>query len=286
MRAKYSLVHMTNNRCPPPEMIRLAAKVGYDCVSLRTIPTRLSGDADNAEIAAMKATTSGVEPYDLVKNRHLLLETKQAAEETGIIINDTENARIFDGVDVWNYERDLEAAAMLGVRHFLTNIWTNDKSFYTEQFSLLCELASKYNLTVNLEFVTWAGVKDLQGAKELILDSGAKNVGIVVDSLHVYRSRVKLEEFDGLPKEWFNYTHISDCEFEIPSDVESLIHTGRDERLYPGEGAIDIKSIIEKIPTAVRGLEVPHYIRVEQLGYEEYARRALMAAKKCLESIF
>ena len=41
MTPKYSLVHLTAADCPPPDFIRLAAKAGFDCVSLRSIPTRI-----------------------------------------------------------------------------------------------------------------------------------------------------------------------------------------------------------------------------------------------------
>ena len=37
----YSLVHLTNINCPPPQFIYTAAKAGYDAVSLRTIPLEL-----------------------------------------------------------------------------------------------------------------------------------------------------------------------------------------------------------------------------------------------------
>ena len=43
MKPLYSLVHLTNNSCPPPEMIREAARAGYDALSLRTIPKGLPG---------------------------------------------------------------------------------------------------------------------------------------------------------------------------------------------------------------------------------------------------
>ena len=43
MKHLYSLVHLTNISCPPPEMIRVAARAGYDAVSLRTIPMGLRG---------------------------------------------------------------------------------------------------------------------------------------------------------------------------------------------------------------------------------------------------
>ena len=81
MKHLYSLVHLTNISCPPPEMIRVAARAGYDAVSLRTIPMGLPGER----------------PYDIAKDPHLLRETRRAAQETGILLHDTENARIAAG---------------------------------------------------------------------------------------------------------------------------------------------------------------------------------------------
>ncbi len=263
----YSLVHLSDITCPPPEMIRVAAKAGYDAVSLRTIPMGLSGER----------------PYDIAKDAQLFRETKRAAEETGIQLHDTENARIADGVDVAGYEPALAAAAELGIRHILTNVWTDNKDFYTQQYGKLCELAARYGQTVSVEFVTWASVKNLRQARELIETVGCPNVGIVLDCLHFYRSRVSLAELDACPKEWFHYMHLCDCEAPIPTDEVSLIHTGRAERLYPGEGAIPISEIVKRIPDAVRGIEVPHLKRVEACGYEEHARRALAHAKEILE---
>lgn len=266
MKHQYSLVHLTNIDCPPPEMIRVAAAAGFDAVSLRTIPMGLSGE----------------QPYDIANTPQLLRETRRAAEETGIQIHDTENARIAKGVDVADYEPALAAAAELGIRHILTNIWTTDRNFYTEQFCRLCDLAARYGQTVSVEFVTWAGVADLRTVKELLMASEKNNVGVVVDCLHFYRSRVRLEELEECPESWFHYMHLCDCEEHIPTDEESLVHTGRAERLYPGEGVIPIKEIVSRIPRAVRGVEVPHLARLGKMGYEEHARRALAAAKACM----
>ena len=102
-----------------------------------------------------------------------------------------------------------------------------------EQFQRLCELAAGYDQSVHLEFVTWSAVKDLRTAARMLLASGWKNVGIVVDTLHFYRSRVKAEELDFLPVEWFSYVHLCDCGPEIPEDIPSLVKTGIQERLIP-----------------------------------------------------
>ena len=141
----YSLVHLSDITCPPPEMIRVEAKAGYDAVSMRTIPMGLPGER----------------PYDIAKDSQLLRETRRAAQETGIQLHDTENARIADGVDVAGYEPALAAAAELGIHHILTNIWTSDHNFYTDQFGRLCQLAAQYQQTVSVEFVTWASVSTL-----------------------------------------------------------------------------------------------------------------------------
>lgn len=268
MKHCYSLVHLTNIFCPPPQFIYVAAKAGYDAVSLRTIPLGLSGE----------------KPYNLSQNPQLLRETKRALAETGILYTDTEIARIADGVDVKTYEPALATAAEMGVTHILTNIWTHDRGHYTEQFIELCELAGQYGQDVNVEFVTWASVSNLTQTKELLLTSEQKNVGIVVDTLHFYRSHVGLGELKDCPKEWFHYAHLCDCEEDIPTTSEALIHTGRSERLYPGEGFIPIKQILSHIPNQniVYGLEVPHDNRLKLLGFEEYARGVLRAAKNCM----
>jgi len=41
---------------------------------------------------------------------------------------------------------------------------TKDKEFAFKEFAKICDLANKYNLKVNLEFVTFSGVTDLNGA--------------------------------------------------------------------------------------------------------------------------
>ena len=269
MSVKYSLVHLTDIYCPPPRFIRAAAAAGFDCVSLRTIPMGLKGEI----------------PFDMT-DKKMFADTKAACEETGVVFNDTENARIVDGVDVSQYEPHLAAAAELGVRHILTNIWTKDKSFYTDQYGKLCELGAQYGQDVNVEFVTWASVTNLKETAELLYAVNAPNCGIVLDTLHFYRSRCTVEELAALPPEWFRYMHLCDAEKEIPTDEAALIHTGREERLYPGEGAIDMRSIVKALPdTILRGIELPHLERVKEIGIEEHARRALKATKEYLTGI-
>jgi hypothetical protein len=59
-----------------------------------------------------------------------------------------------------------------------------------------------------------------------------------------------------------------------------MIQLARDARLYPSEGCIDFKGIIERMPVVDYSIELPNQSRVNELGYEEHARRCLEHAKR------
>ena len=137
-------------------------------------------------------------------------------------------------------------------------------------------------MTINLEFVTWANVANLREAIDLCRAANRENCGLLIDTLHFHRSRVSLDELDVLPREWFHFAHLCDAHKEIPSAKEDLIHTGRAERLYVGEGEIDIAGIVNRLPEMPYSLEIPHLERVRELGYGEHARRCLQTARQYL----
>lgn len=274
----YSLVHLTSAETEPSELIRLASKSGFDCVSLRAIPTRTRAATDS-----VKESITGKNPFSLADNKKALLETKQALAETGIIIHDVENARIFEGVDVRDYEKDLETAAELGVHEVLTNIWTDDPNFYEEKFIELCEIAYKFDININLEIVTWSCIPGIAEAARLLKKVEQPNQGIVLDTFHFYRSGNKVSDLNGLPSEWFRYIHMCDAPSEVPQGAE-LVRTGLEERLIPGEGVVDIKGILNTLPPVVRGLEIPHKNRIKAEGIEKYLTQALHATKQYLRS--
>lgn len=267
MKEKYSLIYLTTECCSPEQMIRIAAETGYDCIDARTIPMGLPGE----------------KPFDLSKDRHLLEAARRAAAETGVWVDSIENARIFDGMSVKDYEPCLAAAAELGVRHVLSNVWSADAGYAREKFGELCDLAAEYGQQIDLEFVTWSKVKDLREAKNLLEAVKRPNAGILVDTLHFHRSRVTFKELEELPEEWLYCLHICDAPGEIPEDPDALAYTAREARLYPGEGGIDIRKIAGRKPWAVYGIEIPHRRRWEEMGYVKYAAEALRRTKAYLK---
>jgi sugar phosphate isomerase/epimerase len=260
---QFSLAHLSALACPPPELTRMAARAGYDFVSFRTIPLGLAGEPD----------------YRLAHNPDLFREVKTALNQTGVKALDIELARVTDGIDVESYFPEMEAAAELGVWQVVSSVWTSNRPYAIDSLGRLCELASKIGVTINLEFVTWAGVGTLQQAVEIIRELNQPNCGLLIDTLHFNRSRVPLEGLSSLPESWFHIVHLCDAPADIPSAKEDLIFTAREARLDPGQGGIDLAAILNRIPEVPYSLELPNCERVKKLGYAEHVRLALVNAK-------
>jgi len=261
---RFSLAHLTVLGCSPPELTRIAARAGYDFVSYRIIYMGLANEPN----------------YDLAHNPAMLRETRAALADTGLKLHDIEVARIADDVDVKSYLPAFETGAALGARRVITSVYSPRRAYAIDALTELCELAGKVGLSIALEFVTWSNLTSLQEALAVRRAVDRANLGLLVDMLHFNRSRVKLEELDAVPRDWFYFAHICDAPKEIPSTVEGLIHTGREARLYPGEGAIDIAAIVNRMPEVPYSLEIPNLDRVKELGYAEHARRALESARR------
>lgn len=269
MRARqFSLAHLTILEASPPELIRIAARAEYDFVGLRLIPLGLPGEVAYA-------------PHeDAVMRRDI----KAAIDATGVQILDVELARIIEASTPDSYRPALETAAELGARHVLSSVWMRDRHQAIERFARLCEVAKPLGLTVNLEFVSSTDWDTLEGALDVVARSGRDNVGIMIDTLHFHRSRIPLDQLDRVPASWVHFAHVCDDRPDLPATIEEARRTMREERLYPGEGAVDIAGIVGRLPhSAICAIELPHRRRLQELGPDRFARACLEHAKRCLD---
>jgi sugar phosphate isomerase/epimerase len=261
---KFSLAHLTVLGCGPPEATYIAAAAGYDFVSFRIIFLGLPGEPD----------------YALARNPEMLRQTRRALTETGLKVHDIELARIADGIDVKSYAPALEIAAGLGARYIITSVWTDRHTYALDSLAQLCDLAKAVGLGVSLEFLTWTPIANLQQAVDLCRGVKRDNCGLLIDTLHIDRSRVGLEELETLPDEIFHFAHVCDADKEIPSACAELLYTAREARLDPGQGGIDLSAILSRLPDVAYSLEIPNLRRVSKIGYAEHARLCLENARK------
>jgi sugar phosphate isomerase/epimerase len=270
MHTQFSLAHLTVLGCTPPEMIHIAARAGYDFVSPRLIPMGVAGEAQ-------------CQPLD----KAMIQKTRSALDATGIGLLDIELARIVTDVDPQTYVPAMEAAARLGARHVISSAWTKDRTdrdFIVERYAQICDLAAPFGLTVELEFPTFSRLTNLAEAADIVRSANRRNGGLLIDTLYYHFSNISLEELAELPRQWFHFLHINDTVEEIPKTREGMIYIARDERLYIGEGCIDLGAIVQKLPAMPLSIELPNAKRVEELGYEGHARRCLETAKQYFEN--
>ena len=262
----FSLAHLTMLAVPPPDLIEIAARAGYQFVSLRPIPV----GAPNEPL------------YPFGADKELRARIKTALAATGVGLLDIEVARIIKEVRPREYLPALEAAAELGGRHVLSSAWCDDLPYIHDFFAELCALSEPFGLTVDFEFVTWSGVKSLAEAVEVVRNSGRANAGIVIDTLHFDRCHADPRKLTTLPREWFHFAQINDAPVRFSSERDELIRVGRAGRLYLGEGGIDIASILGQLPAMPLSIEIPNPEKLAALGAEQYARLCIETARSFL----
>ena len=268
MATQYSLAHLTVLGCPPPEMTYIAARAGYDFISIRPILMGLQGEPD----------------YALADNPVMMKQTRRALADTGVKLHDIELARIYDDMHPSKYLPAMEVAAELGGRAVLSSIWTQNLEYAIEMFGQVCDLAKPFGLTVDLEYVPIAGVRSLAGAVEVLNAVKRDNAGLMVDTHHFQRAGDRVEALDALPQRWFHFAHLCDAPAEFPTDRAELIRIMREGRLYLGEGGIDVASILKHMPEMVYSIELPNLAYVREMGYAEHAFRCLETTRAYVEA--
>jgi sugar phosphate isomerase/epimerase len=270
----YSMAYLTSNMCTPPQAVRLAAELGYAWVGLRLLPNM-----------------AGAPQQFLIGQPEVLRETIAAQQDTGVGIFDLEIIRIGDSFDERAYVPLLEAGAALKAKAVLVAGDDSDEARLTEGYARLCELMKPYGMTADLEFMPWTAVPDVKAALRIINAAGKPaNAGILIDALHFDRSSSTLEDIRAIPRELLHYAQICDAptRTQIGRDftVEEMIHTARCERLLPGEGGIDLKSLFAMLPQDLPiSVEVPNEAGMARFGQAEWARQSLVASRALLESV-
>jgi sugar phosphate isomerase/epimerase len=267
MRHDYSLAHLTVLSLTPPQVVDVAARAGYRYVGLR-----------------LTRVTPAEPLYDLAHDHALMKQTKARLAATGVEVLDIELFRMDPSLDAESFIPVLEAAAELGAKHIIAQLPDPDRKRATERFARLCDLAKPLGIFVSLEFPHWTETGDLATAAKVVRAVKRSNAGILVDMLHMGRSNSSLEDLAGMPRDWFRFAHVCDAAKEVPPTMEGIIRTARDERQFPGEGGIDVRGILARMPQDIPyALEIPRMALTRAVGPEEVALLALRVAQSHLD---
>lgn len=261
--ASFSLAALTALELSPPRLVDVAASCGFDRVGFRLL-----------------ATTPGGLAYPLMDDPQQLRETKTRLAATGVRVADLEVVAFRPDTVVGALEAFLDAGRELGARHTLVAAYDPDLERFTDRFAEYCDMAGRFGLTADLEFMPWTYVPDLGTAQRIVETVSHPAAGILVDALHFDRSAGRLADLQRIPVEWLHYWQMCDGPAERPSSTEELIHAAREERMFPGEGGIDLIGLTRAMPHDITvSIEVPTASLAGTLDAEARARRALRGAK-------
>lgn len=263
MTRPVSLAHLTGLELSPPELIDVAAECGYTSVDLRLAP----------------ATPTDID-YPMFGDTAMRREVLSRMRDTGIGVYDVEIIRLMRDTVAAEYDRLFAAAAALGAKRIKVVGIENDEGLMTDKFAQVCRLAAPYGLTVDLEFVSFLGVRSLDAALRVVRSASQPNGNLIVDALHLSRSGGSPEDVAALNGSDMGYIQLCDAVAVVPGDDHGKIGEARGRRLAPGEGALPLPALVRAVPAHFPiSLEVP---MAGGLMPAERAKKAIAGLMKLL----
>ncbi|MGB3482665.1 MAG: TIM barrel protein [Mycobacterium sp.] len=230
-----SLAPLTVLELGPDELVAAAAEAGFDAVGLRLV---------RATTQEPLRPTIGLTP--------LVRDVRRRLDDSGLVLIDIEVLRLRPETRIRDdFEQILETGAFLGAQQVLVTGNDPDHGRTAARFAELAELSAQYGMTPNLEPMPWTEVRNLGEAAAIVARSGHHNVGLLVDAIHYDRALNTPAELAALPREWIRYAQICDAVAQRPTTVEELVYQGRNARLFPGQGGIDLISMLRALPADV-----------------------------------
>lgn len=260
----FSLAFLTTAEASALESVQIAARHGYQMIGLRLLPaTPAEGD------------------YPLMVDDQVLKDVKLALDDTSVQVADVEIARLNETTKVSQFFPFFERAQILGAKHILVAGDDPDPVRLSETYQEFCEASLEFGLTADLEFMPWTKVPDLKATYDILGNNPKSNAGILVDGLHYDRSNTTLEEIQNIEPNLIHYVQLCDGPADYDPSDEGLIEIARAARLLPGEGGIDLVSLVKAIPDGTPlSIEIADAYKAIAADPDTRAKKAIEAAKK------
>ena len=255
MKRAIGLAALTVLELTHHEQVSVAAQAGYTHVGLRLVP-----------VAGQPLERA----FDID-------QVEKRLADTGVRVLDVEVFRLAAETRIAQFEPVMAAAQRLGASELLVHGADAEDARLTETFGRFCDLAGGYGLSANLEPMPWVEVSTVARAKRVIEAAARANSAVLVDAIHFFRASNTFADLKGAA---LRYMQLCDAPPQCPSDMQEIIRQARSDRLFPGEGGLDLKGLLRALPAAIPvSLEVPVSGKMQPL---ERARRALAATNAIL----
>jgi len=269
MTRPIAIAPITTPELAPPDLVSVAARTGYSHVGLRMLPSVPNGFH-----------------WPLMTDAALLRETRARMNDVGVAVLDIDIIRLNADSQPDSFRRFFATGEALGAQSVLVAAGDPDPARLAANFAALCDLAAPHKLSIDIEFMPWTALPDLIAAIRLMRAVGRPNAGILVDTLHVDRSDSRIADLAALPRHWLHYMQICDAPAEKPATMEAMIHCARSERLFPGDGGLDLAGMMRALPDDVPvSVEVPTETLARTVGAEARARKGIETTRAVLAGL-
>jgi 2-keto-myo-inositol isomerase len=159
----------------------------------------------------------------------------------------------------------------------------SEQTAIAETASILSQMADRYGdaMKLGLEFLgtRTCSINNLNAAVETVRRVGKRNVGLVLDSFHMYLSDSKPSNLRQLGAEQVFLVHVNDAE---PGEKSKLTDANR---VYPGQGVIDLNGFA----SALKSIGYRNYLSLELLRpsyWKEDADQVAALGRESLRRVF
>jgi len=265
MNRVLSLAALTVLEAGPVETIRIASACGYTHVGLRPV-----------------AATPTERHWPMMSDAALAGEIARALDGEGVGVLDVEILRLTDAIDWDQVRATVDYAATVGAKRILVADNDPDPARSRDNLAHMGEIADGAGAVVALEFMPWTHAPNLAAARTRT--QGLRGVAMLIDTFHLVRSGGRVDELiAGDPA--ISYLQLCDIAGPTP-DMDAILQEARADRLFPGEGDVDLAGILQRYPTLPISLEIPaDRLRLSGVGPRARAALAITAMRRVLETL-
>ncbi len=231
---EYSLAHLSMIAIPPAELAAVASEAGYQYAGFRLTPS----------------PSTGVD-HGFLGDERALEGLRSTVDDAGIRILDVEVIRMKDPSAVEQARPLMAAAQALGARYVIATVEDDDPLRRVDTLGRVAELAAEHDTAIAVEFMLFSAARDLGTCVDIVLASGASNVVVLADSLHLERSGGQPDDLRRYPPHLFPYVQICGATGAGAAvDAEAARGEGVKARLMPDEGDLPVRQFIEALPVS------------------------------------
>jgi len=142
----------------------------------------------------------------------------------------------------------------------------------------LADLAAARKVRLAYEFLAWAKwQRDLKTSWDIVERADRSNLGLVIDSFHVFKGGSSLADLREIPIERVFIVHVVDA----PEREMDLVELSRHHRVFPGEGSLPLLAMV----TVLQEKGYAGWYAIEIFNDEYWKREPKELAEKAMASI-